>query len=176
MSDAMRLRHFLLPLFCLWHCAAVALYLMSVPSLPYLSTAIAKAKSTTTPYMQTLSQWQAWDIFSPDPMRRSSAYRIDVFENGVWKPVRTIDYASLHEYERAKELKILARLEDNWAMLVPFYLRPYCVGIPQSQGKTVRLVAVSVILPSRLDQLATLSQRHLEKAERVLGSVLCSHS
>lgn len=84
-------------------------------------------------------------------------------------------YARFPWTVRAKEMKILERLEENWTLLVPPYLQQICAGIPRSEGSVIRLVAVSVILPSRLDQLATLSTRRLPTTERVLGSVLCLH-
>ena len=178
MKETLSLRpakELLIVAFCLWHCAAVAVYLLPNGTPEPLSSVISQAKGVVTPYMLSFSQWQWWDIFSPDPMRRASEYRIDININGMWKPVRFVTYNSLPWAERAKEIKILERLEDDWGTLIPFYLRPICATLARSEGSTVRLVAVSTILPDRLDRLSRLSLMPVTPTERVLGSVLCSH-
>lgn len=161
--------------FCLWHSAAIALYLLPALNVPLIGPVIGEAKAVTKPYILSLSQWQSWDIFSPDPLRRSSTYRIDRFDAGTWKAVRSISYDTLSFTERAKEIKILERLEDSWQRLIPSYLQPLCNAIPQSEGGTLRLVAISQILPKELHPLQRLSQIRLPKTEKILGSTLCMH-
>ncbi len=161
--------------FCLWHSAAIALYLLPTITIPLIGPVIGEAKAVTKPYVLSLSQWQSWDIFSPDPLRRSSVYRIEQNNHGKWTPVKSISYDSIGPLQRAKEIKILERLEDNWQRLIPSYLRQMCTEIRQSEGSALRLVARSQILPRTLNQVQKLSQTNLPKTEKVLGSTLCIH-
>ena len=122
-----RAREWIIVIFCLWHMAAVALFVITIPMGTFFGTAIAKGKSLTQPYVYSLSQWQYWNIFAPDPLQRSSTYRIDVLQSdNTWQSVRMIDYGSLTWFERAKEFKILENLEENWQVLVPSYLETFC--------------------------------------------------
>lgn len=155
-------------LFCAWHMLAVSLYLMPE------TDATRALKNLTSPYVLLLSQWQQWNIFSPDPLRTSTAYRIEIKKDGKWEAVQVIDYAHLHWYERAKELKVLERLETNdWKMLMPSYLTSLCPSLPDAHGKMIRLIAASFELPAELQKLEHLSPRLMMTTERELGSVSC---
>lgn len=164
-----QMREILIVLFCVWHCSAVSLYLLTNKD----SAGFWSAREVVSPYILLLSQWQMWNIFSPDPLRRVSSYRIDTRINGIWKPLQNIDYDHLRWPERAKELKILERLEDSFSVLVPSYLQSSCTRL-QAEGKTIRLVARSTVLPALLQELITLRLQTLLATERVLGTTLCA--
>src|SRR5437764_493460 len=101
-------RRNLIILFCLWHMTAVAVFLL--PQRAW-NRAI---KQLTTPYVLLTSQWQQWDIFSPDPLRRVSFYSLTTDDNAGAKTLLQLDYAHLPWNARAKELKILGRLQAEW--------------------------------------------------------------
>lgn len=165
-----RWKHRVIIAFCLWHMTAVTAFVLHVPQNPAFAPAIARAKAITEPYVYGLTQWQYWNIFAPDPLQRSSVYRIErMAEDGSWMTVRFIDYEHLAWYERAKELKILENLEDGWQVLVPSYLREYCA----TGGGTLRLVAEYFVLPTNLGMLIHSAAAELPLSERVLGSTTC---
>ncbi len=154
--------------FCLFHGFAIAVFLL--PSNTWTET----PKNLVRPYMLLTSQWQQWDIFSPDPLRLVSFYRLETIEeSGQPTTLLQMDRAHLAWYESAKELKILGRLEDKWHSLVPTYITSLCDRMPQAAGKTVQLVARSAMLPKDNRQLGDLANWQPEFTEKSLGSARC---
>lgn len=161
--------------FCVWHMVAVTLFLVTTSSDASFGPIVAKAKTITAPYVFSLSQWQYWNIFAPDPLQRSSTYDIDLLaENGTWLTMHRIDYDRLRWNERAKEFKILENLEDNWQTLVPSYLQTFCTSLHLLDGNTIRLMATSFVLPTELRALRHSAALELPISEKELGSVICA--
>jgi hypothetical protein len=160
----MKPREFFVVVFCLWHMAAVGLYLFhgNAPK------ALLKAKELTRPYVLLTSQWQKWDIFSPDPIRRVSVFQIQTnaptFRNtqngtpdsGGFVSTFSLSRTDIPLWQRAKELKILSRLREDWKRLVPNYLYGYCASLPGTEGHDLRLVAHEYVLPSTLLELRSV--------------------
>ena len=154
--------------FCLWHMFAVGAYL-----LPRDNGLYGKLVKISSPYILLLSQWQKWDIFSPDPLRRVSEYRIERNAGDRWELAKRFDFESLSILHRAKELKVLGRLEGDWGKLTPAYILSLCPSIPQSEGTELRLIVDSVLLPSDLSALKRIATTKLEITERIMGSIRC---
>ncbi len=153
---------------------AVAAYVLPRDTTsPRWNSVNQKIFSFVRPYILFTSQWQKWDIFSPDPLRRASFYTIDVFDNNEWRAQKTLDAWHLAWRTRAKEIKILERLEDSWNHLVPYYLKWECKELPDAGGKPLRLIAKSSVIPKTLDELRTFSSRTPAFSQRVLGIVQC---
>jgi len=154
---------------CLWHMFAVAAYL-----LPANSEGITQViRHLSVPYVLSLSQWQKWDIFSPNPLRRNSVYRIERNAGDRWETAMIMDFHHLSWHERAKELKVLGRLQDSWKALLPDYLMSFCSRIPGGRGTDVRLLVATTILPSDLKSLKETAQNTLIPQETLLASVRC---
>lgn len=151
-----------------------AVVLFVLPSALLAYPIVAQAKQITDPYMFMLSQWQHWNIFAPDPLQRSSVYRVDLLEDETWNAIHNIDYDRLPWPERAKELKILENIEENWQALVPSYLQTFCSSMHLPAGSMVRLVAVSFVLPTDLAALKHIADMPRQVSERVLGVVPCT--
>ncbi len=162
-DPTLTLRQNLIIVFCLLHMFAVAVFLL--PSNP-LHTLVR-------PYMQLTSQWQSWDIFSPDPLRRASFFRLEIETKDMPETVALLDAAHLPWYERAKELKVLGRLYDDWGVLAADYVRSMCPQFPQAAGEVMRLVASSTVIPSDLPHLATLASWNPSFEDRTLATIRC---
>ncbi len=148
--------------------AAIAVFLLPRGILPN------EAHELTRPYILWTSQWQKWDIFSPDPLRRVSSYAIEVRQGERWVAIRNIDTNSLPWYAHAKELKLLGRLEENWNKLTSGYLRYECASLPGLAGATLRLRAIWYVLPSDTYALKRFSHGKPTTNDKVLGAVQCS--
>lgn len=102
----------------------------------------------TRPYMLLTSQWQQWNLFSPDPLRRISQFRVDQSINETWYTILSIDQ-SLSYPRRAGMTKTLRRLEDRGSndALMQRFLTLVCrnEGIPE--GMNVRLERTYSVLP-----------------------------
>ncbi len=155
--------------FCLWHMFAVAAYLLPANNDGFMKT----LNKFSAPYVLSLSQWQKWDIFSPNPLRRNSVYRIERNAGDRWETAMIMDFSHLGWRERAKELKVLGRLQEDWKALLPSYLVSLCPEIPQASGRDVRLFVQTTVLPSELVALQRTSKNIHPPTEKLLTSVRC---
>lgn len=166
------LKNRLIILFCLFHMAAVGTYLM--PSGMF--RVVDVIHSSTRGYVLLTSQWQKWDIFSPNPIRRVSTYRVERDAGDRWETALTYSFDTLPWWHRAKELKVLGRMADKksgWNRLVPSYLRSLCGDIEKSAGTELRLVADTVILPAELAALTRISETNTPPTPAILGTATC---
>lgn len=114
---------------------------------------LAKAKliPLVTPYMYTTSQWQLWDIFSPDPMRRVTSYRIDVRESEDWRELVTFAPDGYSFFRHAIRIKMTGNLlnefDDNRAPFAGRFMHLLCSEYNLSSGTPIRLVYEVYVLP-----------------------------
>lgn len=155
--------------FCLWHMSAVGLYLLNGT----YSEPIRTLKAWTLPYVLLTSQWQKWDIFSPDPLRRVSSFRIESNVSGSYTTVLPLDGMDISWWRRTKELKILGRIRDDWNKLTPQYLAYYCESIPGVEDADIRLHAKEYVLPSELHLLRSFAKRPPTYSEKILATLHC---
>jgi len=153
--------------------AAVGAYLM--PNGMF--TSVDFIKNSSRGYVLQLSQWQKWDIFSPNPLRRVSDYAIERDAGDRWETEKVLTFDSLPWWKRAKELKVLGRLEeDRWLPLTEPFLRTYCKELPKASGKRIRLVAHSIVLPFRLHELRMVGTTFIPPTSTILGTASCPRS
>lgn len=149
-------------LFCVWHMAAVAAY--SLPN--YAPAPVWKAREAivyvTRPYILLTSQWQKWNLFSPDPLRRVIAFHIErKNKDDTWEEIDVIgpDTAWWH---KATELKTIRRMEEseggsNLLALRERYLQSYCKDY--SPGTDLRLRIKYYVIPRHVAP-ATINEWH----------------
>lgn len=171
MTKTYTLRQTLVIAFCLWHMTAVLLYLLPNSG----SKIFRQAKNVTRPYILILSQWQKWDIFSPNPVRRVSTFRIEENVGGRWHTLVMLDTKKIPWWQRNKELKVLGRLQEGWNKLAPSYLGAYCrvLGV---QNVNLRLVAHSTVVPSEMNELRNYSDTISEPYESIMATLYCPPS
>jgi len=99
--------------------------------------------------MQALSQWQQWNLFSPNPLRRVSAIMIDKEENGVWTPLTEVTWKELPSWRRSDELKTMRRLfeEERNAAIRVRYLSGLCHALSIPEGTFIRMREHFYVLP-----------------------------
>lgn len=113
MTFLRRLLKTLIAAFVVWQCTALFLYsLISVEGHPILEK-LYNYRKYVRPYILITSQWQRWNLFSPDPLRRVIAMNIDANMNEEWRRVETVGPDDVSFLRRANELKIIRRMEDE---------------------------------------------------------------
>lgn len=93
--------------------AAIFIYsLYNVQDYPVLAWLDSK-RSHIRPYALTTSQWQRWNLFSPDPLRRVIEMDFHIYVEGEWLLVKTLSENHVGFWQRAPELKTMRRMEDK---------------------------------------------------------------
>lgn len=165
-----RVQIWLIPLFCLWHMFAVASFIIPLSYPGGMGIVGQRLHDLSAPYVLSLSQWQQWNLFAPDPIRRVSQYTIDTEVTGAWTATQLIDPSSRPFYEYAKLMKVLGRLETTHSALVAPFLRFQCT---ETEAKRLRLRIDSFILPNDLLSLTRLKPIELPRTQRIAGIVDC---
>ena len=138
-------------LFCLWHMTAVAITAMPGQASGMIVDALRQQMlPILQPYLLWTSQWQNWDLFSPDPMRRITRYRIDARKAlEPWHTVALLEPANA-PFWRTDEYSYVQQLENgNFGAgdLLTRYVRSTCAPLGLAQDTTVRLTIEYLILP-----------------------------
>lgn len=127
---------------------AVGVY--SVPETSQHLPVVRTLLPIVSPYMLVTTQWQRWNLFGPDPLRRVTQYRIEVETDGVWTPVTTLTPATIPWWRRGDELKILRQLEQGNETIDPIrqrYLQAYCRPLGIAALTRVRMIFRTRVIP-----------------------------
>ncbi len=154
--------------FCLWHMAAVGLYLLP-DNLPWPTPTL---KNITKPYMLFFSQWQEWGMFSPNPLRVVPQYSVELDELNSHEVLLRLFPEHLPWWRRAKELKILEH-QNMWDVFGPLYLHSLCLELPNAANHQIRLVRNSYVLPLDLKDLEKFAASSPVMAKEITASTHC---
>lgn len=138
--------------FCLWHMFAV--FMFSIPRAANDSFAVGTRRlflPVVTPYVQSLSQWQLWDVFAPDPLRVISIYQIEKQDGNTWTAVETIKPGTYPFWQNATHYKylinIISSTADNTKSARERFVQIECGKLHIPDGTSVRLSVVTTSLP-----------------------------
>lgn len=138
----------LIVLFCVFHMAAVALY-----AIPARTLRIdLRLRAIIEPYIFTVSQWQGWDLFSPNPLENQS-FRIEERAEGYWKTSIALSHANLGWWRSVQELKIVTRLAgmgDRADPILDEYIAAFCPALNLEPGRYIRLILSRSAHPDRI--------------------------
>ena len=142
-------------IFCIFQMLAIAVYATPDP----FSTHLISLKPWITPYILITSQWQGWDLFSPDPIRRVAEYNIEIQEGETWRTILHIAGGELPSRRRADEIKYLNRIETNEATrpLRVTYLHDVCRRFGIDSGTPIRFMEHAYVLPATGEELARVA-------------------
>jgi hypothetical protein len=139
-------------LFCGFHVLSVGVYAIPVErsAHPFRSMIPFVA-----PYILVTSQWQAWNLFAPDPLRRIVAYRIETRVDDGWHEVARLDESTLKWWRRERQLKILSRAFDAESpafesRLADRILQSFCQKAALPHLATIRTVRQVSVIPATL--------------------------
>lgn len=115
-------------LFVVWHVTAVGIYsLYHVDDQPVLHWLDSK-RTYFRPYILATSQWQRWNLFSPDPLRRVIEMTIKQWNGHDWETIGVLNQHTVSFWQRAPELKIMRRMEEeNMQKLQERYVQDFCI-------------------------------------------------
>lgn len=162
-----RLSKIAIGLFCLYHMAAIASYAFpgEIHDLvryriqkAYRSTAVLDRVDTFRwnafgKYVLTTSQWQIWNLFSPNPMRDVLKLEVQKWskEDRRWVLAVIVDPQKLSGWRSARDAKILYGVTYNWEDDRPVrkrLLETFCKNLELPENTLVRLVFYSYTIPN----------------------------
>ena len=140
MTFLRRLIKVAIALFVVFHISSTFMYsLYHVEGVPVLEWLYNK-RTHIRPYILATSQWQRWNLFSPDPLRRVIEMDFDQKIDGRWVSVFTLNQHNVTWWQRAPELKIMRRMEDEKMLpLQERYMFDFCRRHRIPEGTQMRI-------------------------------------
>ena len=136
---------------CVWHMTAVFLFAAPSDKLAVLDAAKGAAMPVVRPYMLALSQWQQWNLFAPDPLRRVTTYRIDRLRDGRWELVQRIGPGTFPWHRHASWFKYFTGIiDDDGERMRPVqerFLELSCARLGMLPDTQLRLTLERRVLP-----------------------------
>lgn len=166
-------------LFCLWHMFSIAVYALPSNAHDRFSTwARDTVRPVVTPYIFATSQWQQWNLFSPDPLRRVTSYVLQTRQGLNWDTVAVIDRQTVPWHQLTREMKMLSNIEMGSESLNPVreqLLQTYCDMYHIAPGMQLRMVYDMYVLPLPEKPLTTAQWKQLQPAREqiVATEVTC---
>lgn len=131
--------------------ALLSYSLYHVESIPPLQW-ISDQRTHFRPYILSTSQWQRWNLFSPDPLRRVIEFDIDQYIDGQWVEVFTLNEHTVGWWQRAPELKTMRRMEDDEKLpLRKRYVEDYCRIHDIPEGTRMQLRKRWFVIPKHTE-------------------------
>lgn len=136
----------LVGVFVVWHAFAVATYAIPISTQSVFARSVRNISVTMTRgYVLSLSQWQQWNLFAPDPMRRVPSYEVQRQDVGQWLTIASINPDSFSWAHQATRYKLLIGMleqdqETYSPLMVEHFLRNYCAPNSLNSGTNLRLV------------------------------------
>lgn len=138
--------------FCLWHMYAIAIYVIPDENqVVFIDKIVTASMPASRAYVFATSQWQKWNIFSPDPIRRISIYEVSIEQNGRWNRLKILTPTSPPWYLKPKELKLARQLEEKNLGFISLYLKYICKTGQAPRGAHIKVSARSYALPPKED-------------------------
>lgn len=142
----------LLIIFFLWHAFSVVVYTIPREAKDRYATLSHRLfLPVVERYMLITSQWQLWNLFSPDPLRRVTFYRIETAEGKDWRKLFTIEPGTYPPWEHATKFKMLMNTLDefsnNRAPLAHRFLHLLCEEQSVAPETPIRLVYEFYTIP-----------------------------
>jgi hypothetical protein len=103
----------------------------------------------TGPYVLRTSQWQQWNMFSPDPIRIVLTMQIEQKIGTSWRVIRIVNSKRTPWWNYAREVKILYTIgvDDRYKPARQALLASECVSQNLPPRAKIRLVLQKYILP-----------------------------
>lgn len=141
-------------LFCCWHMTAVLA--VTIPDSAASSVAIVirgGIQPIVRPYINWTTQWQMWDLFSPNPSNWITEARMEALVGSSWILVRHVAPETVSIWRQADEFKIQQRMEQE-------------DGQPQ-RARALQLLCVEENIPEGTPVRMMLTSRYLNRDEAI---------
>lgn len=145
-----------IPCFCVLQIAAVGSYtvfpLFEGVGKKWLgmdadATISADIKTTLRPYILATSQWQKWNLFSPDPLRRVTRIVLEEKVGTDWQLFTEFSDDTVPWWRKAYTLKMMRRLEEKNIAVQKRWLELQCAAFDVIPRRAIRMRRVYYVIP-----------------------------
>lgn len=99
--------------FCVWHMFAITIFALPRDAKGPVRTALYNTfNPLTRPYVLMTSQWQVWNLFAPNPLRRITTFALDGTSQGV-HVIKLITPQTYPWWRHAIQYKLFSRTLDQ---------------------------------------------------------------
>lgn len=116
------------------------------------------------PYFLLASQWQKWNLFSPDPLNRIMFYHLDQFTAAGWQEIPAFTLPKPGPFKHVDLFKILNQLDGDLTGERPVYeafLQTYCQDYGVPPGTRLQLRRQYYDIPRRIYSWDEWQNMHL---------------
>jgi hypothetical protein len=133
---------------------AIATYAIPTSDRSAAGGAMRKLGSAFRPYVLLTSQWQQWNLFAPEPTRRSVTYRVETRTGEAWRELTRIEPASYSLWRRERQLTMFGRMLDPaertyQPAFANLFLQSICETERLHAGTSIRMVRMIAVMPSQ---------------------------
>ncbi len=139
------MRKILIGVFFFWHALAISTFAIPMTDSVVLQTLRSTLIPPFVPYVLSLSQWQQWNLFSPDPLQRVAIYHLDAqLPTGEWTVDTMLRPNDYEWWRRSTHFKMFMNLFEPGDMhnpqVIDRLLQMHCAGRRLSSGTRLRLM------------------------------------
>jgi hypothetical protein len=146
---ATRAGRFVVTVFFAWYVVAIGVY--AIPNDTQFSAAQwlrHTIQPWTSPSVLMASQWQQWNLFSPDPLRRVTTYAVEVFRDGAWQPLVHIQPSAFPFWRHANHFKLLINvMEGSNTQVAERYVQSLCGTFGLEPGMELKVTNMVTVIP-----------------------------
>lgn len=106
------------------------------------------------PYILSTSQWQQWNLFSPDPLRRVSHYIVQYSRNGTWITLRHYQPGMYPWWRHSNRFKLYGEFldaqGDGYKPIVDHLLHRICATEELEPGTRIHVFRSAYVIPMHL--------------------------
>lgn len=143
-------------LFCVGHMIAVGLYALPTDARDPVTRWMTRTlRGHVVPYMLITSQWQQWNLFAPNPLRRIVFYRIETRnaddDDDAWSYVTSINASTYGRWRHAVRFKLLGQVleeQTNRPEIAARAARILCREVALQPDAMIRIWHDIAIVPS----------------------------
>lgn len=133
----------------LWYVIAIGVYAIPGESRwPLAMWLRGHVYPVVAPSVLISSQWQQWNLFSPNPLRRVSEYKLEAFAGGNWQPLITLQPGVFPWWRNANHFKLLINImEGSNPQIAERYVQSFCIPFHLPAGTEVKVTYLISVIP-----------------------------
>jgi hypothetical protein len=136
--------------FCAWYVVSIGIY--AIPEKTTFKPALwlrENVRPLISPSVLLTSQWQRWNLFSPDPLRRVTVQKIERQRDDEWQTIAMLEPDAFPWWRRANHFKLLSNaMEGKNTQMAQRYVQSLCATFALPPDTPLRATSMVSIIPA----------------------------